>query len=69
MLKKKQSTQTELLAHIKTANKPFQQFPFHMANNNNGMKELEIGNFCSQFQTTIHVVKLIPCLQNTDDDK
>jgi len=42
--KKKQSTQTELFAYVKTAKYRFNQFPYNMANNKKKwQKEFEIG--------------------------
>jgi hypothetical protein len=43
MPKKKQSTQTELFAHVKTAKTVSEQFPFNMVNNKKMAKEFEIG--------------------------
>jgi hypothetical protein len=40
----------------------FKKFPFYMANNKKITKEFEIGTPPTNFQTTIHVVKLIPYL-------
>jgi len=42
--KKKQSTQTELFAYVKTAKYRFLKFPFNMVNNKKKwQKEFEIG--------------------------
>ena len=69
MLKKKQSTQTELFAYVKTAKYRFKKFPSNMVNKPkiNGKKNLKLVFHLSVSPTTIHVVKLIPCLQNNDD--
>jgi hypothetical protein len=40
MPKKKQSTQTELFAHVKTAKTVSEQFPFNMVNNKKNGKRI-----------------------------
>ena len=64
MPKKKQSTQTELFAYVKTAKYRFTKVPILYANNTkkNGKKNLKLVFHLSVSPTTIHVVKLIPCL-------
>jgi len=64
MPKKKQSTQTELFAHVKTAKTVSEQFPFNMVNNKKWQKNLKLVFHLSVSHTTIHVVKLILCLSS-----
>ena len=69
MPKKKQSTQTELVAYVKIAKYRFNQFPFNMANNKKKwQKNLKLVFHLSVSPTTIHVVKLIPRLPSKQND-
>ena len=67
--KKKQSTQTELFAYVKTAKYRFKSShsTWRTTTKKNGKKNLKLVFHLSVSPTTIHVVKLIPCLQNKDD--
>ena len=66
MPKKKQSTQTELFAYVKTAKHRFQKVPIpHGEQQKKWQKNLKLVFHLSVSLTTIHVVKLIPCLSST----
>ena len=67
---KKQSTQTELFAYVKTAKYRFKIVPIQHGEqtNKNGKKNLKLVFHLSVSPTTIHVVKLIPCLVLKNND-
>ena len=67
MPKKKQSTQTELFAYVKTAKYRFTKVPIQYGEQQqkkNGKKNLKLVFHLSVSLTTIHVIKLIPCLSS-----
>ena len=69
MLKKKQSTETELLAYVKTANYRFNHNShFTWRTTKEKKKDLKLVFHLSVSPTTIHVVKLIPCLTSKQND-
>ena len=65
--KKKQSTQTELFAYVKTAKYRFQLVPIHYSEQK-WQKNLKLVFHLSISPTTIHVVKLIPRLTSKHND-
>ena len=68
MPKKKQSTQTELFAYVKTAKYRFAQVPILHGEQQQKKKNLKLVFHLSVSPTTIHVVKLIPCLTSKHSD-
>ncbi len=71
MLKKKQSTHTELFANVKTANYRFKIVPILHGEQQKKMelKNLKLVFHLSVSQMTIHVIKLIPFHQNNNDEQ
>ena len=70
MPKKKQSTQTELFAYVKTAKYRFKHSSHSIwwTTKKNDKKNLKLVFHLSVSHTTIHVVKLIPCLTSKHND-
>ena len=68
--KKKQSTQTELFAYVKTAKYRFKSSHSTWWTNTQKkwQKNLKLVFHLSVSHTTIHVVKLIPCLTSKQND-
>ncbi len=72
--KKKQSTQTELFAYVNTAKHRFKHSSHSIWRTTKMVKKkekkdnLKLVFHLSVSQTTIHVVKLIPCLESKHND-